>query len=233
MNALRVQREEECIRALDRCLRESFPEDVARLNGKDLRAIVRLGMERSRSHGGVTTQDMYLYLTLMFMLGSYFDEDPQLAWAKGLLGRGLAMSVVHDQAQRYLNSVAGEANEHLIKALVRVGRLDLTRLPNADAEDFEPAIQRLLRSLYPTKYGVQGAEANRELAKLGKARAEKYAMPGAGAAILTTVAFMLGTGFDRDPVHPWLQSALSQPGGEAKVSEVFRRCVEFSALALR
>jgi hypothetical protein len=218
---------------LEKCLGESLPRDVARLSGKELRAVVRLGMERSRSHGGVTVRDMYLYLTMMFMLGSYFDEDRQLAWAKELLSRGAAMAAVHGQALRYLDAVAGEENEHLIKTLVRVGRLGLAQLPEANAADFEPRMQTLLHAIYPTKYNAQSEKANRELVQLGRAQASQYTMPGAGAALLAGMAFLLGAGFDRDPVHPWIQSVLGQPGGEAKVQNVYRRSLEFVAMSLR
>src|SRR5690348_16834926 len=107
MDALRDSREAECMAALELCLRESFPRDVARLSSDELHNVVRLGMERSRSHGGVTAQDMYLYLTLMFMLGCYFDEDPQLAWAQELLASGGSIEALHTQTLHYLNDVAG------------------------------------------------------------------------------------------------------------------------------
>jgi hypothetical protein len=50
---------------VEECLRQSFPRDLARLSGDGLRVIV-----------------MYLYLTMMFMLGCCFNEDPQSAWVQ-------------------------------------------------------------------------------------------------------------------------------------------------------
>src|SRR5204862_3953829 len=86
MDTFRDSREAECMASLEECLRHSFPFDFARLNSNELRTVIRLGMERSRSHGGRTTRDMYLYLTVMFMLGCYFVEDPKLAWVQQFLG---------------------------------------------------------------------------------------------------------------------------------------------------
>ena len=42
--------------------------------------VVRYGLQRAESRGLRTERGLYLYLALMFMLGSAFDEDPQLAW---------------------------------------------------------------------------------------------------------------------------------------------------------
>jgi hypothetical protein len=232
MDALRDSREAECMAGLELCLRESFPRDVARLSSEELHAVIRLGMERSRSHGGVTAQDMYLYLTLMFMLGSYFDEDPQLAWAQELLTRGGSMEALHAQTLRYLNDVAGRENEHLIKALARIRKLDLRVLPDASAADFEPRMMASLRATYPTKFDAQSEAANQELVQLGRSLAGRHSMPGAGAALMGGMAFLLGASFDRDPLHPWIRTALHGPGGEPKVQELYRRALEFVEMAL-
>lgn len=42
---------------------------------------MRYGLQRAESRNLQTERDAYLYLALMFMLGSLFDEDPQLPWA--------------------------------------------------------------------------------------------------------------------------------------------------------
>jgi hypothetical protein len=187
-------------------------------------------MERSRSHA-VTAQDMYLYLTSMFMLGCYFDEDSQLAWAQESLSRGEPIEKLHTQTLRYLNDVAGRENEHLIKALARVRRLELPLLPDASAADFEPRMPAFLRAIYPTKFDAQSETANHALVNLGMSLAGRHSMPGAGAALMAGLAFLLGASFDRDPVHPWIQTALQGPGGESKVQELHRRALELWRLA--
>ena len=232
MDALRDSREAECIAGLELCLRESFPRDVARLRSEELHTVVRLGMERSRSHGGVTAQDMYLYLALMFMLGSYFDEDPQLAWAQELLARGRSIEALHAQTLHYLNDVAGRENEHLIKALARIRKLDLPMFPDAGAPDFESRMLASLRAVYPTKFDAQSEAANQELVHLGRSLAARHSMPGAGAALMAGMAFLLGASFDRDPLHPWIQDALHEPGGESRFHDLHRRALEFVEMAL-
>jgi len=232
MEALRDSRGMESVVKLEGCLRQSFPRDLARLSGGDLRAVVRLGMERSRSHGGGTDRDMYLYLTMMFMLGCHFDEDPQLEWVQDLLARNAPIVELHAKTLGYLNVVAGKENEHLIKALARIRKLELRSLPDANAADFETQVLSLLSSLYPTKFEAQSEKANRELVNLGRSLAGRYSMPGAGAALLSGLAFLLGAGFDRDAVHPWIGTVLERPGGESKVEELYRRSLEFVEIAL-
>lgn len=233
MDALRDSSEAECVASLEQCLRQSFPLDIARLSGNELRTVVRLGMDRSRSHGGLTTRDMYLYLTMMFMLGCYFDEDPQFAWAQEILSHHEPIPELHAQTLRYLDLVAGKENEHLIKALARVRRLELPLLPDANAADFEPQMLKLLRSIYPTKFDAQSETANHELVNLGKSLAVQHSMPVAAAALLAGLAFMLGASFDRDPLHPWIQTVLRHPGGESKVEELHRRTLDFVEIVLR
>jgi hypothetical protein len=233
MDALRDARGTESVVKLEQCLRQSFPRDVARLSGGDLRAVVRLGMERSRSHGGDTDRDMYLYLTMMFMLGCQCVKDFQLDWAQDLLARNAPIAELHARSLGYLNVVAGKENEHLIKALARIRKLELRSLPDANAPDFETQVLSLLGSLYPTKFEAQSEKANRELVDLGKLMAGRYSMPGAGAALLSGLAFLLGAGFDRDLVHPWIRTDLERPGGESKVEELYRHSLEFADMALR
>jgi len=40
--------------------------------------LARLALARARSHGIESERGVYLYLNVMLILGSYFDEDPQL-----------------------------------------------------------------------------------------------------------------------------------------------------------
>jgi len=234
MDAFRERAEAECLVTLEELLRESFPLDASRLTGDELRAVVRLGMERSRAHGGVATRDMYLFLAVMFMLGSGFDEDPQLPWAQDLFRQGEPIARVHAEALTYLDAVAGEENEHLIKALVRARGLELPLLPQADAPDFESRMLAWLRSVYPTKFEAQGEAATLDVLSLARALAAQHALPGSGTALLALLAFLLGTSFDRDPLHPWIQSVLDRPADDGdKVEELLRRGVAFANLALR
>ena len=233
LDLLRDSRESECIARLEQSLRLSFPRDVARLSEQQLRSHVGLGIKRCRARGYHLECDIYLYITMMFMLGSYFDEDPQLPWAGQLLSLGAPLADLHSEALHYLDRVAGEENEHLIQALLNVRRLELATLPNADTADFEEQLLRLLHTTHPAKFEAQSKEASHAVVELGRSLAERYSMPGGGAALLAGFAFLMGTGFDRDLVHPWIGETLREPGGDAKVRLLHRRAVEFAEISLR
>ncbi len=234
-DAMRTKREDACILRLENCLLESFPREVSALGPKTLRIIVRFGMERCSSHGHQTERETYLYLTLMFMLGSYFDEDPQLEWASNRLRHGKPgdpkrIDELHDEALRYLDQVAGLDNEHLVRALLRARAVDFAGLRAVPSAAYEQQITDLLQSIYPTKFSSQGEWSTRGVAKLGIELSEKYLMQGnEGAALLAVIAFLLGSGFDRDPQHPWVQEVLCMRGAaERKVKELHRRALEFA-----
>ncbi len=61
--------------------RAFFPQHAAVLGEAQLQRVLRYGLQRAESRGLGTERGIYLYIALMFMLGSRFDEDPQLPWA--------------------------------------------------------------------------------------------------------------------------------------------------------
>ena len=61
-------------------LRTFFPEQAAALSPAQRNQVLRYGLQRAKSRGLQTERGLYRYLALMFLLGSGFDEDPQLAW---------------------------------------------------------------------------------------------------------------------------------------------------------
>src|SRR5690606_1353381 len=159
LEAIRNSRRTESAQRLTALLSGDFPSDAARLGEAGMHAVVRWGMDRSRSHGHSSDRETYLYLTMMFMLGSAFDEDPQLPWAKQLLASGIPTQVLHARALEYLDGVVGEDNGHLVRALVRARSIALEVLPLPDAPEFESRTVALLEEIHPSKFAAQGAGA--------------------------------------------------------------------------
>ncbi len=189
-------RDSECAARLKNLMFDDFPGDAQRLEASGVSAVVRLGMAQTRRCRRYTERDMYLYLTMMFMIGSYFDEDPQLPWAKSMLESNEPLDRLHDRTLDHLDTVAGEENEHVIRALVRARSQELDSLPRIDAPDFESETVKLLQYVYPTKFQVQGHDASLEAVQLAVMRADQYDMR-AGAPLLAIHMLLLGAGFDR------------------------------------
>lgn len=59
-------------------VRTFFPEHAAALGETALRRVLRYGLQRAESRGLRSERGVYLYLALMFLLGSGFEDDPQL-----------------------------------------------------------------------------------------------------------------------------------------------------------
>ena len=72
---------------VEECLRQSFPRDLARLSGDGLRVIV-----------------MYLYLTMMFMLGRHLQRGSSVGMGAGASqGRYSAARDAGDLERRHVN----------------------------------------------------------------------------------------------------------------------------------
>lgn len=61
--------------------RAFFPQHAATQGDAQLQKVLRYGLQRAESRGLKTERGIYVYLALMFLLGSGFDQDPQLPWA--------------------------------------------------------------------------------------------------------------------------------------------------------
>jgi hypothetical protein len=233
LDVLRIARERECELRLARLVAQCFPRDAERLGAEGVQALVQLGMARSRQQGHGGERDMAIHLLLMVMLGSHFDEDPQLPWCQALLRGAASLTALHQRALVHLDAVAGEDNGHLVRALVRVQALEPAALPAVAEADFEPRMLQLLASVYPAKFAAQDPQASLQVVRLGARLADSHAMPG-GAALLALLVFFLGTGVDRDPVHPWVQDVLQGPqSGAARTDALLHASLDFVADALR
>jgi hypothetical protein len=202
-------------------LTESFPKQAGLLGPAQMLRVISLGRERAAHYGHETEREIYLYLTLMMMLGSWFDEDPQLAWAAArLTDRSTAyaparLNQLHNDTMAYLDRVCGEDNEHLVKALLRIRDFDPASAAGIPAERFEDEMTATLARFFPQKAAHQGESATRAVVRDAAALAGRHAVTGQqNICLLAGLAFMLGSGFHRDPQFPWAQDALA-PGRPA------------------
>ena len=214
-------------------LAESFPKQSALLGPDRMRGIIALGRQRSARYELLTERDIYLYLTLMLMLGSWFDEDPQLPWcaarltARSILHPPARLNQLHSETMDYLDRVAGEDNEHLIRALLRIRAFDPASADGIPADVFEEEMVKTLSGFYPQKAAHQGAEATRLVVRNAAAVAGRAGLASQrSVCLLAGLAFMLGSGFHRDPQFPWAQDALP-PEGRANLDALQSGAMQF------
>jgi hypothetical protein len=155
------------------------------------------------------------WMLLAMMLGFDFASDPQLPWVQDCLARERDSDPDHridelfDDALNYLGSTAGDDAERVVRAMLRIRKLDFSALPPLTAQAAVDDACDRLQALYPEKFSFQGRELTARTVSLHLLRAREHGLttPG-GAFLFALLAFMLGSGFDHDPLHLWAQAAL-------------------------
>jgi len=205
-------------------IQKHFPKHFELLGEPVVRKAIQLGIDRGGVQGLITEHDLCLFITLMFLLGSSFDEDPQLPWADALLSdESIEDSAerterLWDEAIEYLDYVAGEENEYVIRALVTLSKHPAREAWQASQGTLEERILAQLQAVWPQKHERVGLGALRHLVHRGTEAAERYGLAdGFAVAVYVVLMFMLGSGFDTDPQFPWAAAILSDasPAGRA------------------
>jgi hypothetical protein len=199
-------------------LTKYFPIDCQLLGSRQIRKVIRHGIERADAHGFRAKGEICRYIDLSLALGSHFDRDPQLPWVAPLLrvreagGPGLAMSRLHDRALEHLEQVSGRRGEHYIRALLRARSLTFEERTKVGAAGFEPALKSLLAYLHPEKFQLASDDGMDALIALGRADAEARGLANAEALMLhLTWMFLLGSYYAEDPQFPWAAEVLGDP----------------------
>ncbi len=213
----RIPRERFEDRLVNHCF-AFYRRECDALGEGQVRKVVSYGINQAISEGYETQQEAAHFLSLMFLFGSFFYSDPQLPWAVGdLANRTLRERIgriqdVYETALNYMGKTAGDNNQYLVRALLRIRSYDRHSLPESTGEDFTQNLCRVLESIYPEKFGCQNRAATEAVVREGKRSAARYGIfTGKGAAIYGVLLFMLGIGFDRDPLCPWAGEILKDP----------------------
>ena len=221
-------------------VRTFFPEHAAALGETALRRVLRYGLQRAESRGLRGERGVYLYVALMFLLGSGFEDDPQLralpvlqmapmpaeppAQAAAETGSGPVPDVaesgpetpdqrietIYQQASVLLDRIAGPEQTPLPLML------NVWRQPQVYEGLSGPSIGHrlllLLQMLAPEKYRALGEEALRGLVRLGYENAKRQGLTTEpGLMHYVALMFMLGSSFDHDPLYPWAAAVLGDP----------------------
>jgi hypothetical protein len=201
-------------------LRTRFPHDCRVLGEAQTRTAIALGIVRAHRHGIDDANDAARFITLMFALGSFFDDDPQLAWASAALAGArkptLRMRTLYADATEFVRRTAGEDGEIYRRALLRLRRCPLEKL----AEDGD--LSAMLGRVWGEKVlFMRHGTVPWLLAAAPEAAAAHRVDTPEGIALYTTLMLLLGSRFDSDPLHPWAVAALRPddvaPGARVRV----------------
>lgn len=211
-------------------LQKFFPKYYEIYGEPLIRKVIQYGTERAEIYGFLTKRDTPLYIDLMMLLGSHFDQDPQYPWAIEILEDQSVENPIekadklYDRALKYLDEAAGKENEYLGRALLRIREIPF--------EDYSKGpVASLLQEIWPQKYKVLGGLILNALIEDGNQSAREHDMPSKqGEAVMTVLKYLLGSSFDKDLQFPWASSVLqdeSITNPASKVDQLYKAAISY------
>ncbi len=197
-------------------LKKKFPKHCEAMGDEALTKVVESGRERAATYGLQGERSVRLYLELMLMLGSGFDQDPQLPWAAAALGNrelgdeSARIDALYRQVGEFAIRTAGPNNEYLNRTLSALPEERPEGYVGSGASNFEDYMLHRLTMLYPEKVEAVGREPLRVLIRRGVAGARRTGLTTEPGVILyVCLMFFLGAGFDGDPQFKWAADILN------------------------
>jgi len=198
------------------------------------REAIRWGIEQAKKYGFTNRGPVRFYIELMFMLGGFFDTDPQCAWAIQILrdpaniDQMTRAERLHQALLAYWGAVAGPENQFLFAAL--------RKLSKAKAEDYvvigvpvEECLLNGLKDLYPQKCEYVGGRALKLLLSRTFELANRYGFSSTeDLAMMTALTFFLGHGCTGDPLYGWIGRRLA----DSRLDSAKKRSAELKAKAM-
>jgi hypothetical protein len=196
-------------------LAEFAPLESKMLGRERMRAFVREGMKRAAAHKFTQRGPVRFYLDLLVLFGWEFDNDSQFPWAAAVVGDHSPADQMeraerlHAGCVKYQEAAAGPDQQYVKAAFERLKRLRYEDLMLAGA-DGESACLARLKEIHPEKCAHIGEAPLRKLIREAVAAARAQSITSIpGAVLFVYLAFMMGHGFARDPLLPWLSATLA------------------------
>ena len=197
-------------------LKTFFPDHFAMIQEENIRNTIQYGYTKARRYGFGSIRNVCLYLNSMLFLGSNFDNDPMYPWAKSILSdtKNKKDSKVHidklaDKVLETTGEIIGDKRIHLYRALLYLHKnsFDVYHMLTSNRHD---SVYDHLHTVFPNKCEIIGHENIKELMRVGNVNAKRYRVMGpANIHLYLFFMFMLGSGFDTDPMMPWAGDILN------------------------
>ncbi len=207
---------------------QAYPRECRQAGGSQVIAHwVHAGLQAAIAAGYRSQFEASRWLALMLILGVDFATDPQLPWVRKYLDSrrikdpGERMALLYDETIDYLGDTAGEDAERVVRAMLRMRKVDFAAIAAPDGEAWSADCCARLHSLYPEKFEFQGAELTAQTVREFLSRASEFGLHQAGGQFLfVLLSFMLGSGFHHDPLHPWAGQVLHNGSAASRAGEL-------------
>ena len=170
------------------------------------------------------------YVCLMFVFGSFLDQDPLVPWAGRILRSDYfpsnKLDLLFERSASYLEDVAGIEGQHYRLAMRRAASSTFDDLTKASTGDLFGDAREVLGRLYRRKLEALAPDDMRALLEHAEIFSTFYDMDVPETRLLfLQISFLAGTFFYKDPQHPWTIAPLSDRAsgrGREKARELHR-----------
>ncbi len=223
---------------------QAYPRECRQAGGPTaMLRWVRIGLDSAVAAGYLSQYESGRWLALMLILGVDFAIDPQLPWVRDCLDATVVpdpsdrIDLLFERTLDYLGDTAGKDAEYEVRAMLRMRAIDLGSLPALPDEAAVAAACDRLSVLYPRKFAFQGPELTAKTVARQLLRAHEMGLAGpAGEFLFVMLSFMMGSGFDHDPLHPWafaiLHPAIGDSDGDDRTARLEAAAREHLAMSL-
>jgi hypothetical protein len=205
-------------------LREFAPSHFKILEEAEIRKIIQYGINRAQSNNLRSERSIKVYIETMFMLGSGFASDPQYPWAAEILNdesvpiEAERIDKLHAKVWDYVEHVMPDyralANKsessRIIETLRKLKEESNQPIAQSAVSEFYSRSVERLKQLFPKKSEYIGELGLRRLIQRGMELASSHGIISErGIVMCIALMFIVGSGFDNDPLLPWASDALS------------------------
>jgi len=213
-----------------------FPRALAWYGDDALMSVVRAGIGRARACGIEAEEGITDYLSLVLLLGSGFETDPQTKWAADLLvgpeetAPPKRVAAAWAEAQAWRGKVHGGDDALYREALGSLrGRSveDLTKFASRSQRD----LLLQFAAMHPAKFSAVGQQPLFDLTRLAVEACRPFELLDRWAVVLVAeFMFLFGAGFMSDPRYDWAPRALE--GAQGSVDEKLDRLLTAAQAAV-
>lgn len=228
-------------------LKKYFPRHCSILGDRQMCLVIRAGWKRAHRHDLTEVRCVRTYIDLMCLLGSGFDSDVLLPWASATLrAKNLSTQVsradkLYEQAWKYIGAIAKDYRDsqgdpitaRFVDEIRSLRQDSQGGLSEGKGAEFSLELAHRFERVFPAKYHHVGEWAVRAMIARSIARARRYNIRSRrGISLFSAQMFVLGGGFDKDLLLPWVSEVLRDTKPTVPDERVDRLLSE-SVMALR
>ncbi|MEZ0475478.1 hypothetical protein [Luteimonas salinilitoris] len=205
-------------------LQEYFPGHCNLLGEEQMRRVIQFGWDKARHYEMTAECCVRTYIEFMCLLGGRFDTNPLMPWAAEILNDKVSGDQVargdrlYDRAHEYIRHLVPDYRDpegtpvtaRFVNDLQQLRTTPDTPVPPNALPTFADDVKAKLRRVFPAKFTYAGEAAIAALIATGIGEAARHRIRGErGLTLFITLMFVLGVGFDDDPLLPWASKILN------------------------